>query len=132
MKKVTREWVKKAEGDFNTLQRELRARKAPNYDAACFHAQQCAEKYLKAMLQEAGIEFGKTHNLSVLLKRCLPLDATLEMLRRDVLVLNAYAVEFRYPGESAERDMALEAMAAARRVRESVRKSFALAKGQLF
>ena len=46
MKTLTREWVKKAEGDFNTLLREVRARKAPNYDAACFHAQQCVEKYL--------------------------------------------------------------------------------------
>jgi HEPN domain-containing protein len=43
--------------------RELRARKSPNYDAACFHAQQCVEKYLKARLQEAGIVFTKTHNL---------------------------------------------------------------------
>jgi HEPN domain-containing protein len=40
-------------------QPELRARRAPNYDAACFHAQQCAEKYLKALLQEKEIEFGK-------------------------------------------------------------------------
>ena len=46
MKTLTREWVKKAEGDFNTLLREVRARKAPNYDAACFHAQQCVEKSL--------------------------------------------------------------------------------------
>jgi HEPN domain-containing protein len=40
--------VTKAEGDFLTAGRELRARKSPNYDAVCFHAQQCAEKYLKA------------------------------------------------------------------------------------
>jgi hypothetical protein len=34
MKPLTREWVKKAEGDFATAQRELRARKSPNYDSA--------------------------------------------------------------------------------------------------
>jgi len=50
MKQLTLEWVKKAEGDYVTAQRELRARKSPNYDASCFHAQQCAEKYLKARL----------------------------------------------------------------------------------
>jgi len=44
MKTLAREWVKKAEGDFNTLLREVHARKAPNFDAACFHAQQCVEK----------------------------------------------------------------------------------------
>ena len=67
MKPLTREWVEKAEGDFATASRELRARKAPNYDAACFHAQQCVEKYLKACLQEADVAFGRTHNLSALL-----------------------------------------------------------------
>lgn len=41
------EWIMKAEADFATLQRECRARRKPNYDAACFHAQQCVEKYIK-------------------------------------------------------------------------------------
>ena len=40
MKPITLEWVAKAEGDWNTAQREYRARQRPNYDAACFHAQQ--------------------------------------------------------------------------------------------
>ena len=48
MKTVTKEWVQKAEGDWNSLGREIRARKNPNDDAACFHAQQCVAKYLKA------------------------------------------------------------------------------------
>lgn len=59
MKPLTREWVAKAEGDFATARRELRSRAQPNFDAACFHAQQCAEKYVKAVLQErdsAGME----------------------------------------------------------------------------
>ena len=50
MNGLVHEWVEKAEGDFQSAQRELRARKAPNYDAAFFHSQQCAEKYLKAFL----------------------------------------------------------------------------------
>ena len=60
------------EGDFATAGRELRARKNPNYEAACFHAQQCAEKYLKAILQEQSIPFGRTHNLIALLDLLLP------------------------------------------------------------
>jgi len=51
MNPLTLEWVEKAEGDFITARRELHARAKPNYDAACFHAQQMAEKYLKTMLQ---------------------------------------------------------------------------------
>lgn len=46
MKPMTLEWVAKAEGDFAVMEREARVRKKPNYDAMCFHAQQCAEKYL--------------------------------------------------------------------------------------
>ncbi len=55
MKPLTREWIKKAEADLATAQRELCARRLPNYDAVCFHAQQCDEKYLKARLQEANL-----------------------------------------------------------------------------
>jgi HEPN domain-containing protein len=50
MTPLTREWIDKAEGDFATARREIRVRQAPNYDAVCFHAQQCVEKYLKARL----------------------------------------------------------------------------------
>ena len=50
MKPLTREWVKKAEGDFVTASREFRSRSSPNFDAVCFHAQQCAEKYMKVQL----------------------------------------------------------------------------------
>lgn len=53
----------KAENDFATMERESRVRKSPNYDGVCFHAQQCIEKYLKAKLVEADIDFPKTHNL---------------------------------------------------------------------
>lgn len=81
MKPLTREWVEKAEGDFATARRELRVRQAPNYDAVCFHAQQCAEKYLKACLQEADIPFGRTHNLLALLGLLLPVEPVLETWR---------------------------------------------------
>lgn len=72
MKPLTDEWVRKAEGDFTAAKREFRARKEPNFDAACFHAQQCAEKYLKARLHESGIPFERTHNLVHLLDLVLP------------------------------------------------------------
>lgn len=52
MNVLTLEWIAKAEGDYASAGREYRARRNPNYDAACFHAQQVAEKYLKAWLQE--------------------------------------------------------------------------------
>ena len=51
------EWLDKAEADFVSAGREYRARKQPNYDAACFFAQQCLEKYLKARLTDAATRF---------------------------------------------------------------------------
>jgi len=78
MKLLTREWIDKAEGDFATASREIRVRKFPNYDAVCFHAQQCAEKYLKALLQESEIPFGKTHHLVALLEILLKADLRAE------------------------------------------------------
>jgi len=120
MQPLTTEWVQKAEGDLTTAQRELRARLNPNYDAACFHAQQCAEKYLKALLQEAQIPFGKTHNLSLLLDLLPERHSGLELLRPTLAILNAYAVEYRYPGESAEKEVARQAVMLAKEVKEAV------------
>lgn len=103
MNPLTREWVSKAEGDFITASRELRARKSPNFDAACFHAQQCAEKYMKALLHAAGISFQKTHDLEALLGQVVALDPAWEMLRPDLEALTTHAVAVRYPGWSTNR-----------------------------
>lgn len=120
MQPLTSEWVQKAEGDLATARRELRARTAPNYDAACFHAQQCAEKYLKALLQEAVTPFGKTHNLSLLLDLLKDQYPTLELIRPTLAMLSAYAVEYRYPGESADKDVARQAVKMAEEVKQLV------------
>ena len=103
MKPLTREWVAKAEGDDATARRELRARKHPNFDAACFHAQQCAEKYLKALLQENGLKIARSHNLKVIAQALLPAFPFLNEIVRDLRALTGFAVETRYPGKSAGR-----------------------------
>ena len=104
-----------------TALREYRVRTRPNFDAVCFHVQQCIEKYLKAVLIEHGAAFGKIHDLEVLLDACLPAYPLWESLRQDAQVLTQYAVQFRYPGESAERAEAKEAVSAMRRTRDEVR-----------
>jgi HEPN domain-containing protein len=109
MKPLTEEWVAKAEGDYMTALREFRARKYPNYDALCFHAQQCAEKYLKARLCEADVSFGNTHDLGILLDQVLSLEPGWEAFRRSLLYLSEYAVIYRYPGESADKESAHDA-----------------------
>jgi len=118
MRPLTDEWIHKAEGDLVTAHRELRARRSPNYDAACFHAQQCVEKYLKALLQEADIPFGKTHNLSLLLDLLKARHPKLELLRPTLVILSAYAVEYRYPGESADKSLARQSVKMAEEIRK--------------
>ena len=121
MNEVLKEWIAKAEGDFLTAGRELRARKSPNYDAVCFHAQQCAEKYLKAVLQENDKPIPKIHNLIELMLLCEKMDSTFEMLRADLVTMERFSVGVRYPGEMAEKEDAQSAYAAAGTVRTFVR-----------
>ena len=121
MKQITLEWIEKAEGDFATALRESVVDEFPNYDAVCFHSQQCAEKYLKARLQEAGLPFPRIHDLSVLLDLLLTIEPTWKTLREALDSLTAFAAEDRSPGESASEDEAREAIAACDAVRLVVR-----------
>lgn len=104
------EWLVKADADFVTANRELRARKMPNYDAACFHAQQCAEKLLKAMMIHEGVAPPRSHDLDYLLGLILSQRPKWEVFRKEFQFLSAYAVEYRYPGETATKEMAREAL----------------------
>ena len=126
MKPLTLEWIEKADGDFHSLEREVRARKYPNYDAACFHAQQCAEKYIKGRLTEAGIAFPKTHDRVLLLDLTLTAEPLWEACRDSLSTLSGFGVEFRYPGESADIEMAKSARMHCCKFRAVVRESMGL------
>jgi len=128
MKPETAERIEKAEGDFRTAEREKSAADYPNYDSACFHAQQCAEKYLKARLVEAEKDFPKTHDLSAILNLVLPLEPSWEFLREDLEKLTDLGVEVRYPGTTADLEDADEAMRTAEHVRRIVRSALMLEK----
>jgi len=131
MKPITREWANKAEGDFAMMERESRVRKNPNYDGVCFHAQQCAEKYLKARLCEAGIGFEKIHDLVALLDIALAVEPLWEPFREHLAYLSDFAVSFRYPGESADHEMALDARRRCRAFRQAAREALGLEKNIL-
>ena len=123
MKPITLEWIAKVEGDFIMMEREGRARKMRNYDGICFHAQQCVEKYLKARLTEAGIEFKKTHDLLALLSCAVEVEPLWESFRRDLAYVSDFAVAFRYPGESATKEHSRDAITRCRRFRTAARLS---------
>jgi len=126
MNPLTVEWVQKAEGDFIVAQKMLRARKSPVYDAVCFHAQQCAEKYLKGFLQENFRDIPKTHKLLDLLKLCKEVDTSLELLLPDLLEVERFSVNVRYPGVSTDKDEAQVAYRAAGAIRQSLRQKLGL------
>ena len=68
LRRDVRDWVVKAEEDYEAARTLVRKRKPNLSNAVCFHAQQCAEKYLKAFLTCHRIAFPKTHDLLDLLE----------------------------------------------------------------
>ena len=121
MKPMTAEWVVKAEGDFATMQREARVTERPNYEAICFHAQQCAERYLKARLYEAEVPFGKIHDLMALLDQVSRVEPGWESFREDLGYISDLAVTMNYPGETLDAESAGRAEDCCRRFRDAAR-----------
>lgn len=114
-------WIDHAEDDFNAAGKLLRGKK-PSIYGACFHAQQCAEKYLKAILVFREQRFPMTHDLVIL--NTLLQQAGVDMqISEDLLeLLSSYAVRARYSGETPEMDDAKEALKIAKQVRAFSRK----------
>jgi len=121
MKPETEEWVAKADADLDTAKREVAVVDAPNYDAVCFHSQQCAEKYLKAVMVEDGLRVPRIHDLEALLNSLAPQHPELQKVIHLARILSAMAVEVRYPGMTADEDDAEESVRAAVAIRDVVR-----------
>ena len=126
MKLLTIEWIEKAEEDWHVMRAAFRARTHPTYSAVCFHAQQCAEKYLKSRLEEAGIAFYKTHDLLQLLTQTLVVEPGWAVLQPELNYLNGFSVIYRYPGHTANKVEAQDAVRACRKVRRLIRTAFGL------
>jgi HEPN domain-containing protein len=101
--------VKKAEADRIVARQSSRS-KTPLHDAVCFPAQQCAEKYLKALMEELSLAVSKTHDLDYILTLLRPHHPTLAPLRRGLIFLSAFAVDTRYPGKNASKHQAASAL----------------------
>lgn len=126
MTPTTAEWVEKAEGDYDAACILRRSRNPRRFDAICFHSQQCAEKYLKARLNEAGIRFGKVHDLHLLLKQLRPVEPLWFGMENAILRLTDFSVAIRYPGISTDAVAAKEAFQTCQRLRLLARSSFGL------
>lgn len=125
MKKITSEWIEKAEGDYRVAKRESLPEDAV-YDIVCFHSHQCIEKYLKAALVENNVEFEKIHDLELLMNRCKEFMPLLENNRENFIWLTQFSVRVRYPGFEATKNDAKKALSITTKLRKIVRNFFKL------
>ena len=120
------EWVEKAEEDRSALDRLVSGPLVDVANVICFHAQQCAEKYLKALIQREGFDPPRTHDLPTLLDVLTTAHQGVQALRAACESPTPYAVDFRYPGEDASDEDALGAIDHAKAVRNAVRSMLGL------
>jgi HEPN domain-containing protein len=115
---LTRGWVKKARSDLAAVDALIAA---GSFDTACFHAQQAAEKFLKAFLTHFTVVFPATHNLAKLVALATSADPSLRELTATVEPLTPYAVETRYDDQFwPSRDVAENARRLAKAVEQAI------------
>lgn len=100
------EWANYAEEDL-IMAKSARRHRKPLTTASCFHSQQCAEKYFKAILVAQDVEFPKTHDLLILNTLCTNAGIFTGFTKEDLGRLSGYAVHTRYPGNQPALDEAL-------------------------
>lgn len=110
------DWLRRANADLQVASITDDERIAP--EIAAFHAQQAAEKILKALLVQEQVDFPRTHSIGALLALCeeAGIDGAEDLV--DATSLTRYAVATRYPGEEdpVDREEAREAAALATQV----------------
>lgn len=116
-------WVQKAENDLKNAEHTLLLKDECPTDTVCYDAQQCAEKYLKALLAYSGVDFPKTHSIAELVA-ILPGNAEITVSALQQETLTDYANSSRYPGdyEVISLGEAKSAVSACRKIRRQARK----------
>jgi len=120
--KLIQEWLQKADEDLGFAASIIED--SPFYAQICFHFQQAAEKYLKAIIVADDLEFQKIHDLITLLKSCLGRRPELIRLMPDCTLLNRFYIDTRYPVHwptDYTKDKAFLAQAAAEAIRDHVK-----------
>jgi len=97
-KTLVQQWVLRAENDLLNVANNIQAKRVP-WDTVCFHCQQAAEKYIKAVLAVYAQEIPRTHDLEQLLELTKEWVPKLEEVREDLQWLTVHAIVGRYPVE---------------------------------
>ena len=116
------QWLSLADEDLNLASHALGLGAKSPYRLIAYHAQQCAEKCLKAFLVYHNVDFPYTHNIRRLLEFCAKHAEWTDTLK-STEELTPYAITARYPGEEEEvsETEAKRAIDLARQVRSQVR-----------
>ena len=117
---LVNEWIVKAEEDYRTIEELYNKSPSDFANTICFHAQQCAEKYLKALLTRSGIEPPWIHTLETLLDLIISKIPELEEYRVMLVQLTPYATEYRYPGKVVNQQDAKDCVNIIRKFRNDV------------
>jgi HEPN domain-containing protein len=118
-------WIAHAEEDYLSAKALLKLKKSLR-TSTCFHAQQCAEKYLKALLLLKGVDFPKTHDLPTLNTMCNKVGILTGFLLQELVDLTEYAIRRRYPGNEPTLEEAKDAIEIANNIRKFSRKHLGL------
>ncbi len=122
LKRQVLKWTHLAEEDFRLAEHAFTMKSNIPYRLIGYHAQQCAEKYLKGYLVSKLIDFPYSHSIEVLIKLCPP-ESGLHSLIEESAELTNYAIARRYPGDYgkiAKKD-AIIAVESASNIRDRVR-----------
>ena len=114
------EWIDRAESDFRVACRESAVTVDPSYEAVCFHAQQCIEKLMKAVLVDRGVVPPRTHDLLAVAGMVSTAAPGWTWSSMELSTLSAAAVGFRYPGNPVEQEDADEMLDICSRIRASL------------
>jgi HEPN domain-containing protein len=120
------QWLQYGDDDLLLARHGLTLQSSVPYRLIAYHAQQCAEKYLKAYLVFHSIDFPYTHNLSRLIELAQQARSWPEFIL-EAEILTPYAITARYPGEDepVSSDEANQAINIAEKTRGLVRHALA-------
>ena len=126
MKRQVREWIEKAEGQFNAASFIRRHRKRTSHDAICFWSHECAACYAKARLVQANIGFPITCDFASVFARVTSVEPLRTSMSKRLEELSFYDESVMYPGRRCTGREAARAFETCSRYRSLVRSSLGL------
>jgi HEPN domain-containing protein len=125
-RELVEEWVAKAENNYISALDLAQRQKYQVPDVICNQCQQCAEKYLKALLVQCGIDFPKVHDMNQLKNLVAQVEPEVQRFTSELKSLDPYGVDVKYPGLPVSEDEAKEAIKAMKAIRRFMRAKLGL------